>query len=367
MAQRATASCAPTTAGAVDEPYVLHSTQLVLCCSTYTAAAAFCCYYCRPVLPPLSSSSLLADIRSAWLCRLLPAPPLRRAIDGDGILRDVPANMGGESLPKRPVVLPASVVEQGGFVWVFFGDPALPEDERPPVPASLIPELSDPENWQPAFGELEFESPHFPVFENALDFAHVHYVHSSSFGSTEAPVVRDMRTESEDWGVRRVDQRPPPCPGSLLLCCCGLLRRRRGSNFSGDPLSQPHSSAFFSYCQCRATFTMTNKPANWLWEWTRVPEVKARAHARCESGRRLAISVSEFLCTAAVVLLPVTFSDLTDRFYRAASPAALSCCGARRSLPAPSSPPLPLSPSSSPVASAWLQSRTPCPSLRRAP
>lgn len=95
----------------------------------------------------------------------------------------------------------------GGFIWAFFGDPSLPEEERPPsersppplpsshapaacaqqqvvvlshhdltplllpgaaVPASLIPELSDSDNWQPAFGELAFDAPHFPVFENAV-------------------------------------------------------------------------------------------------------------------------------------------------------------------------------------------------------
>lgn len=125
------------------------------------------------------------------------------------------------------------------------------------VPASLIPELSDP-GWQPAFGEVVFDAPHHAVFENAVvrsrsharieharddiarshsntvafetaprieqDFAHVHFIHSSSFGSSEAPTVRDMRTEAEDWGVRcvSVSQRRTRTRTS---CVFVLLRR----------------------------------------------------------------------------------------------------------------------------------------------
>jgi hypothetical protein len=32
---------------------------------------------------------------------------------------------------------------------------------------------------------MEFEAPHWPVFENAIDMAHIHYLHS--FGNSEKP------------------------------------------------------------------------------------------------------------------------------------------------------------------------------------
>jgi phenylpropionate dioxygenase-like ring-hydroxylating dioxygenase large terminal subunit len=31
------------------------------------------------------------------------------------------------------------VAEQGGFVWLFYGDPSMPTEERPPIPNT--PEL----------------------------------------------------------------------------------------------------------------------------------------------------------------------------------------------------------------------------------
>jgi phenylpropionate dioxygenase-like ring-hydroxylating dioxygenase large terminal subunit len=60
----------------------------------------------------------------------------------------------------------------------------MPADERPPIP--VIPELSDP-NWRAVYGEMEFNAPHWSTFDNALDFAHIHYVHGSSFGNPDKP------------------------------------------------------------------------------------------------------------------------------------------------------------------------------------
>ena len=110
--------------------------------------------------------------------------------------------------------------EKGGFVWLFYGSNTLPADVRPPIP--YVPELGelptpmpannaaqlraaclchgaagpfqlvpvsppypradDPE-WQPVYEEIEFDCNHFGVFENAIDMAHIHYLHSDSFGN----------------------------------------------------------------------------------------------------------------------------------------------------------------------------------------
>lgn len=84
------------------------------------------------------------------------------------------------------------VEEKGGFIWLFYeghDGEHLPADERPPIPC--IPELDDPE-WIPSYGELEFECGHWAVFENAIDMAHIHYLHKDSFGNEGKPVVMNM-------------------------------------------------------------------------------------------------------------------------------------------------------------------------------
>lgn len=39
---------------------------------------------------------------------------------------------------------------------------------------------------------MEFDCAHWSVFENALDMAHIHYLHDGSFGDQANPVIHDM-------------------------------------------------------------------------------------------------------------------------------------------------------------------------------
>ena len=68
--------------------------------------------------------------------------------DAEGKLRDVPSAEHG-SWPKRPLLGSYDVEERGGFVWLFYGNRAMPADERPPIPAT--PELEDPQ-WRAGEG-----------------------------------------------------------------------------------------------------------------------------------------------------------------------------------------------------------------------
>ena len=152
---------------------------------------------------------------------------------------------------------------QGGFVWLFYGGDNFPADERPPIP--YVPELDDP-TWKPVYGEvllmqssdeegsfvrdcsnctlltthldlycrtvvihchradlvmlvylagtcrswsllhsageIEFDCNHWSVFENAIDMAHIHYLHSDSFGNQESPQIRGMQTTHNAYGVK---------------------------------------------------------------------------------------------------------------------------------------------------------------------
>lgn len=120
------------------------------------------------------------------------------AFDGKGSLHDVPAAANKGEWPKRSLMDAYPVVEKGGFIWLFYGSTKLPEDARPPIP--VIPELEDP-TWKPVFEEMEFEANHFGVFENAIDMAHIHYLHNDSFGNQEAPEIRDMEATSDAYSV----------------------------------------------------------------------------------------------------------------------------------------------------------------------
>mmetsp|Transcript_32024 Transcript_32024/g.38775 ORF Transcript_32024/g.38775 Transcript_32024/m.38775 type:complete len:645 (+) Transcript_32024:157-2091(+) len=147
--------------------------------------------------------------------------------DDSGVLRDVPANSGNESLPKTPILDVFSATERGGFIWLFYGDPKLPADERPPIP--IVPEVEDP-SWTTVYGEFEFEAPYMDVFENALDVAHIHFLHNDSFGNDETPEVMQMNVTPREWGVY-------------------------------------------------GTMTMKNKPPSQMWEFARTPQVDIQAEA----------------------------------------------------------------------------------------
>jgi phenylpropionate dioxygenase-like ring-hydroxylating dioxygenase large terminal subunit len=39
------------------------------------------------------------------------------------------------------------------------------------------------------------------VFENAIDMAHIHYLHNDSFGNSEKPRILDMQTHRDTFHV----------------------------------------------------------------------------------------------------------------------------------------------------------------------
>lgn len=51
------------------------------------------------------------------------------------------------------------------------------------------------------YGEIEFECSHWSVFENAIDMAHIHYLHGDSFGNEDMPQIRQMTCSSNAYGI----------------------------------------------------------------------------------------------------------------------------------------------------------------------
>jgi phenylpropionate dioxygenase-like ring-hydroxylating dioxygenase large terminal subunit len=185
------------------------------------------------------------------------------AFDGEGRLRDVPSAEAGR-WPKRPILDTYPIEERGGFVWLFFGDPRLPADERPPIP--YTPELDAP-GWRAVYGEIEFECPHWPVFENAIDMAHIHYLHNDSFGNSEKPRIEGMRTQ-------------------------------RDSCFAVS-----------------AQFEIHNKPVSKLWEWTAVESVPVLARAMLPSTSSITIRLGAGVSMVTFVsTVPIDEKRAVNRF-----------------------------------------------------
>ncbi|KXZ50765.1 hypothetical protein GPECTOR_15g450 [Gonium pectorale] len=161
------------------------------------------------------------------------------AFNGEGSLEEVPSQSPELAFPRRPLVDSYPVEERGGFVWLFFGSKSLPADERPPIP--MVPELEDPK-WRAVYGEMEFDCAHWSVFENALDMAHIHYLHNGSFGNQDKPVINDMDVTRDTWSVG-------------------------------------------------AKFSIHNKPVNPLWKFSEVPAVPVEARAMLPSTSYVKITL----------------------------------------------------------------------------
>lgn len=193
--------------------------------------------------------------------------------DRFGILRFIPSDPGcstGQcpSCPSQPILPVYTIRERGGFVWVYY-DPKGEEAGTPTLPLPVTPELEDPK-WYLTYGEFEFDAPWQPVFENALDNSHIHFLHGSSFGNEESPIIRNMKTRAVS-----------------------------------DTVSE-------------ATFTLTNKPVNAWWNWTAVPEVYVTARAYLPSVSTIRFELGggiSFLTYVATV--PVSTNKTVNRYVLA--------------------------------------------------
>ncbi len=74
-------------------------------------------------------------------------------------------------------------------------------------------------------GEMEFDCAHWSVFENAMDMAHIHYLHDGSFGNQDKPVINDMDVTRDTWGIAAKFKWVELVSGEVLKCFAGLERR----------------------------------------------------------------------------------------------------------------------------------------------
>jgi phenylpropionate dioxygenase-like ring-hydroxylating dioxygenase large terminal subunit len=186
------------------------------------------------------------------------------AVGSEGKIHHVPAAEHSGEWPRRQVVPVYDVEERGGFIWLWYGSQDLPRDARPHIPC--VPELEDPE-WKAVYGEIEFDCSHASVFENALDMAHIHYLHNDSFGNQDKPEIRNMTVTAHD---------------ALSVT---------------------------------ATFQLCNKPASVLWEWTKVPEVTVTAKAFLPSTSMISFTLGNGLSFITFVnTVPISENKCVNRF-----------------------------------------------------
>jgi phenylpropionate dioxygenase-like ring-hydroxylating dioxygenase large terminal subunit len=135
---------------------------------------------------------------------------------GDGACTFIPANKPGTPVPRRARVDSYPVEERYGWVWVFLGD--LPEEERPPIPD--FPEFGQA-GFRAVRGEFTWQADYTRVLENTVDVAHTPFVHASSFGNTEDPVMPDYKVITKEHSVEATVVLKAPKPKGLSKLVMG--------------------------------------------------------------------------------------------------------------------------------------------------
>lgn len=183
------------------------------------------------------------------------------AFNKSGVLCDVPAATNNTELPKKQLLNKYIITEKGGFIWYFNG--SLSAIERPPIPC--IPELDD-KKWKAAYGSINFNCPHWSVFENAIDMAHIHYLHAGTFGNQNQPEIKNMRCKTNTFNVT-------------------------------------------------GNFTLHNKPVNALWEFAKIPQVDVTAIAFLPSTSVISFTLGSGLSFITFVnTVPIDKNRSCNRF-----------------------------------------------------
>lgn len=141
----------------------------------------------------------------------------------DGHVVEIPQQPGQSTAGHRRHVRRMHCTARYGYAWVCL--------EQPLADIPVLPHADDP-----AFRQIfEFDEPWrvnlFRIIENALDIAHVSYVHNSTFGSESRPVAGrlDMIDEPDALGFRCsfAVVNPPDQQKNLGIAEAETFRRQR--------------------------------------------------------------------------------------------------------------------------------------------
>jgi vanillate O-demethylase monooxygenase subunit len=104
---------------------------------------------------------------------------------------------GQEAIPTKARVRSYPIVERHGWLWIWMGDPARPDE-------ALIPPVigHDDPDWIMGRGQQDWAAEAELVNNNLLDFSHLPFVHAASFGVGEVYAHTQPRLTMLDRGVR---------------------------------------------------------------------------------------------------------------------------------------------------------------------
>jgi vanillate O-demethylase monooxygenase subunit len=106
----------------------------------------------------------------------------------------------GQGRPPTARLQAYPVVERGGVVWIFMGDPANQASQ--PVPD--LEWMTDPAWTAWIDGYIPLRCNHQHLTENLLDISHLAYVHKTSMGSDPDRIAAaDTSVTASEIGVRR--------------------------------------------------------------------------------------------------------------------------------------------------------------------
>ncbi len=221
---------------------------------------------CAHRLAPLSMGRIEGDDLRCMYHGLKFAPS-GECVEIPGSVEKIPATVCVQSFP---------IVERHSWAWIWPGDPARADE-------SLIPRvigLDDPD-WVLRSGQLEYEANYRLINDNLLDFSHLSYVHSASFGADEqwarkrakvTPLDRGVRVER--WVENSISFRGPPAvdhwsyydflvPGILLLGS-KIYPAGTAAALNGEPPTQAPLSETFS---CQAVTPLTESTSRYFFSW----------------------------------------------------------------------------------------------------
>lgn len=105
----------------------------------------------------------------------------------DGRCVEIP---GQPQIPTKMCARSYPIVEQGRWLWVWMGDPALADATR--IPAT--PTLKHPE-WRYRPGYMHYQADYLLICDNLLDFSHLSFVHEKTLGGS--PNIAEVRPTVE--------------------------------------------------------------------------------------------------------------------------------------------------------------------------
>ena len=112
----------------------------------------------------------------------------------DGKCVEIP---GQASIPEKAKVFRYPLAEQGGWIWIWPGDPALADTAL--IPATIGTE--DPE-WKIRTSQIDYAAHADLVIDNLLDFSHLTYVHANSFAADAQWAEKRPHIKRIDRGLR---------------------------------------------------------------------------------------------------------------------------------------------------------------------